>query len=615
MRISEVSSPVRPVVGRLPFSPQPLFPMIRSHHLDRPSSCRRSRRSPAGRLLLLILPLLIAFAFSPVDLQAQRKGRSTPAKVAKPAKKKGEPKVVKATESKRSKKGTAKATASTSRAKMSPAKVAESKRGAPKPKRESVVETRPEPQVLSLTSETGAAPVAATERRSTPKIYAPLAGTSFPDSTVIEELADGVSRHRIRTPDGQIVNVLVLDIGRGARLGSYKALDRQDGLETALDIKHRAASILEDTVLAATNASFWSAGAISPIGPTVTSGEVMEVERYKSWSSLLIFDDGTAAIDRISIRGRAIWNGRASGIDDVNRRGKSNGLIVYSDLYGDSLPRGSRKSDSAVIAEALANRVDTTNDHTEAAIDTATVVRLWREEKVKEDREHPMMKIVCEFPKSRRRRAPPPTPVVGEPMALIVTAIDTGVVQIPEHGFVLSPGDQSSLFAGVRPGDTIRLHYVITPDHRKPVRHVLTGTPRLVRHGKAEPEHEIEGSKARRFVRSELARTAVGISRGGDTLFLVTVDSPCRSEGRRGMTLEQLAVLMQNLGAYDAMNFDGGGSTSMAVNGEMISRQGEGPSRRRVSNAFLVMKKSAGKKPRRVTSVDGLGNDEVTTNR
>lgn len=450
---------------------------------------------------------------------------------------------------------------------------------------------------------------------SEPKIFAPLANVSFPDSTSIEELADGVSLHRIHTPDHQIVNVLVLALSRGARLGSYKALDRQDGLETALDIKRRAASLLEDTVLAATNASFWSAGSTSPIGPTVTAQEVLEIESYKSWSSLLIFDDGTAAISRIRMRGQVTWNGRIVGVDDVNRRGKDDGLIVYGDLYGDSLPRGSRKSDADIIAEALNNRVDSSTDGTEEAIDTVEVVRLWREEKLKEDREHPMLKIVCEFPKPRRRHGPIPGPVVDEPMTLIVTVVDTGVVQIPQRGYVISPGDQSSLFDGIRPGDTVWLEYMITPRPDKPVRHILTGTPRLVRDGVAEPEYETEGSKARRFVRNELARTAVGISRDGDTLILVTIDSPCRAESRRGMNLAQLATLMQNLGAYDAMNFDGGGSTSMAVNDEMISRQGEGPSRRRVSNALLVMKKAGGRKSRRVTPTSVLGVEEALPNR
>ncbi len=561
MRKSEVSSPVGPVVGRC-FSSPPnrLSPMLRSQRYDRPVSRDSRSLSLFRRILFVVLPLLVLLSAFPVESFAQKKGRPT------------------ATKTTRKKE-----------AKRSTSSAPKSRRAAPAVEEKAVA--------------------------SAPKIFAPLANVSFPDSTVIEELADGVSLHRIRTPDDQVVNVVVLALSRGARLGTYKALDRQDGLETALDIKRRASSLLDDTVLVATNASFWSAASTSPIGPTVTEQEVMEIESYKAWSSLLIFDDGTATIDRIRLRGRVTWNGRTVNVDDVNRRGKEDGLIVYGALYGDSLPRGSRKSDADVVAEALNNRVDSSTDETEDPIDTAEVIRLWREEKLREDREHPLMKIVCEFPKPRRRRGPFAGPMVGQPMTLIVTAVDTGVVQIPERGYVISPGDRSTEFEGVHPGDTIRLEYTISPTPEKPVRHVLTGTPRLVRSGIADPEYETEGSKARRFVRNELARTAVGISRGGDTLFLVTIDSPCRAESRRGMTLSQLATLMQNLGAYDAMNFDGGGSTSMAVNDEMISRQGEGPSRRRVSNALLVMKKSAGRKIRRVTATGALGVEDGSSNR
>jgi exopolysaccharide biosynthesis protein len=59
-------------------------------------------------------------------------------------------------------------------------------------------------------------------------------------------------------------------------------------------------------------------------------------------------------------------------------------------------------------------------------------------------------------------------------------------------------------------------------------------------------------------------RTAVGISKDGDTLLLVAVDG--RQEGHsRGATLAELGELMKGFGAHDALNLDGGGSTAMIV--------------------------------------------------
>ncbi len=59
-------------------------------------------------------------------------------------------------------------------------------------------------------------------------------------------------------------------------------------------------------------------------------------------------------------------------------------------------------------------------------------------------------------------------------------------------------------------------------------------------------------------------RTAVGYSKNGRYLYLVVVDGrqPLYSEG---ITLHELAELMLSLGAYDAMNLDGGGSSTMVI--------------------------------------------------
>jgi len=61
-------------------------------------------------------------------------------------------------------------------------------------------------------------------------------------------------------------------------------------------------------------------------------------------------------------------------------------------------------------------------------------------------------------------------------------------------------------------------------------------------------------------------RTAVGYSSNGRYLYLVVVDGrqPLYSEG---MTIKELADLMQSLGAHYAMNLDGGGSSTMVVRG------------------------------------------------
>ena len=57
-------------------------------------------------------------------------------------------------------------------------------------------------------------------------------------------------------------------------------------------------------------------------------------------------------------------------------------------------------------------------------------------------------------------------------------------------------------------------------------------------------------------------RTAVGLDRDTGRVLLVAVDG--RQDSSRGLTQVELARLLKRLGAESALNFDGGGSTTMA---------------------------------------------------
>jgi exopolysaccharide biosynthesis protein len=84
-------------------------------------------------------------------------------------------------------------------------------------------------------------------------------------------------------------------------------------------------------------------------------------------------------------------------------------------------------------------------------------------------------------------------------------------------------------------------------------------------------------------------RTAVGFSRDSTTLFILAVDG--RSQRSIGVTLDELALLMRRLGAWQAMNFDGGGSTTMVIDGAVVNAPSDTAGERAVGNALLVVKK------------------------
>ena len=62
-------------------------------------------------------------------------------------------------------------------------------------------------------------------------------------------------------------------------------------------------------------------------------------------------------------------------------------------------------------------------------------------------------------------------------------------------------------------------------------------------------------------------RTAVGVDERGRTLWLVVVDGRQKNYSE-GATLKELAALMVHLGAWRALNLDGGGSSTLVIEGE-----------------------------------------------
>ena len=111
---------------------------------------------------------------------------------------------------------------------------------------------------------------------------------------------------------------------------------------------------------------------------------------------------------------------------------------------------------------------------------------------------------------------------------------------------------------------------------------LLGGNPMLVVDG-AVPSADVDQSGG--FFGPN-PRTAVGTTADG-TLLLVVVD------GRRpgystGATMRQLADLMVSLGARHALNLDGGGSTTLWLNGTIANRPSDG-AERGVSSALVVL--------------------------
>ncbi|MCR4660287.1 MAG: phosphodiester glycosidase family protein [Bacteroidales bacterium] len=89
---------------------------------------------------------------------------------------------------------------------------------------------------------------------------------------------------------------------------------------------------------------------------------------------------------------------------------------------------------------------------------------------------------------------------------------------------------------------------------------VMTAGPMLIRHGQLVPQRT-----DRTFVTKRHNRTALGLRPDG-TVLLLTVDGRSRRRSE-GLSLDELEHVMRWLGCREAINLDGGGSTTMYVQG------------------------------------------------
>ncbi|MFE0691144.1 phosphodiester glycosidase family protein [Streptomyces xiamenensis] len=131
-----------------------------------------------------------------------------------------------------------------------------------------------------------------------------------------------------------------------------------------------------------------------------------------------------------------------------------------------------------------------------------------------------------------------------------------GRERIPPGATVLLGRDAAAgTLAALAPGDGVALEYGPRTGDGGPLpAEAVGGRGLLVIDG--EPQNW-EG----RPNNTAAPRTAVGFSRDGGEMFLVSVDG--RQQHSGGATLTELAVLLADLGAYTALNLDGGGSSAL----------------------------------------------------
>ncbi len=183
--------------------------------------------------------------------------------------------------------------------------------------------------------------------------------------------------------------------------------------------------------------------------------------------------------------------------------------------------------------------------------------------------------------------------VLKDKIASILPGLGGAV--IPRDGYVLSASgkyrDQLEKAAATAGPVTFVRRADGVPDEIRddPIKYpsewdMVGGAPQLIKNGKIDITWQEEKS-SRSFVETRHPRTAVAKLKGGKFL-MITVDG--RTESSGGIGLQDLAEYLLGLGATDAINLDGGGSTTMFLDGKVVNHPSDKEGERKVSDAILV---------------------------
>ena len=334
------------------------------------------------------------------------------------------------------------------------------------------------------------------------------------------------------------INLLRLDLSK-VRLDVHHALDKAIGLETTSSIAKRKGAV------AAINAGFFrldrSEFAGDAAGVLMIDQKLVS-ESFNDRSALFISNGRKTNVDiaRISVGALMKFGKKEIPISGINREAKPNEIVIFDSTFGRNvLPR-----------EGGVN----------ITVDKGKILQI---------------------------------------------QTSSHATAIPSNGHVITAtGRMGEMInnSGLKVGDGARLanrlfstNEVISDNEKLRIREakkifenaedITNGVSTLIKDGVIGLTWEQERA-SRSFAETRHPRTAVAKMKDGKFL-MVTVDG--RQPGVSvGMSLQELAEYLLSLGAVDAMNLDGGGSTTMYLDGKVVNTPSDKEGERKIGDAIVV---------------------------
>ena len=173
--------------------------------------------------------------------------------------------------------------------------------------------------------------------------------------------------------------------------------------------------------------------------------------------------------------------------------------------------------------------------------------------------------------------------------AVVTSKGGSGNMDIPSSGGVISGGaGTGATFLGTLAlGDTVKMYL----GFNTPLRHIsqaIGGAGRILMNGRdvSDSMATVEGIGTS-FTGARHPRTFFGFNSDTTKAYLCTVDG--RQASSIGATFADMASFLLSIGAWDGFNFDGGGSTTMEVRGEVVNNPSDPGGERSVANSLQVI--------------------------
>lgn len=159
-------------------------------------------------------------------------------------------------------------------------------------------------------------------------------------------------------------------------------------------------------------------------------------------------------------------------------------------------------------------------------------------------------------------------PVQNNQIGTQQTAATVGtVIPIPVNGYLLVFRSNRTAAASFTPAIPVQLESLFSPTELTALPNLIGGGPLLLRNGQIVLDGRLEQFSPA-FIQERAARSAIGQTAEGKILIVTAQNN---SSGF-GATLSDMVEIMQQLGAINALNLDGGSSTTLYLGGQILDR-------------------------------------------